>query len=107
MFSKNHIHVLLKDNKITLHMMAYMSFFSLRYENSDACFPNFGAARTPYLMYDVYTNDSKHRLCFPTLRCLHVDNLSNIGNPYFGGSIYSRALQMNKGNSTKINVFVF
>ena len=27
-------------------------------KNSDAGFPNFCAARTPYLMYDVYTNDS-------------------------------------------------
>ena len=44
-----------------------MYFCSLWYENSNACFPNVGAARTPYLMYDVYTNDSKHGLCFPTL----------------------------------------
>ena len=29
------------------------------------CFPNFGAARTPYLMYDVYTNDRLHGICFP------------------------------------------
>ena len=40
----------------------------LWYENSDACFPNFGAARTPYLMYDVYTNDSLHGVCFPTVK---------------------------------------
>ena len=24
-------------------------------------------ARTPYLMYDVYTNDSLHGVCFPTV----------------------------------------
>ena len=52
---------------ITLHMMAYTYFVSLLYENSDACFPNFGAVRTPYLMYDVYTNDSLHGVCFPTV----------------------------------------
>ena len=63
----NKCFLLLKDNNITLHMIAYMRFCSLCYENSNACFPNFGAARTPYLMYDVYTNDSKHGLCFPTL----------------------------------------
>ena len=50
-----------------MHMMAYTFFLSLKYKNSDAWFPNFGAARTPYLMYDIYTNDSKHGLCFPTL----------------------------------------
>ena len=37
MFSS--IHILLKDKAITLHMMAYTYFLSLRYENSDACFP--------------------------------------------------------------------
>ena len=31
---------------------------------SDASFPNFGAARIPYLMFDVNTNYSKHGLCF-------------------------------------------
>ena len=45
-------------------MTAYMYNFSLLYENSDACFPKFGAALTPYLMYNVYTNYSKHRLKF-------------------------------------------
>ena len=59
--------MLLKDNKITLHMMACMYFVSLWYENSDACFPNFGAARSPYLMHDVYTNDSLHGVCFLTV----------------------------------------
>ena len=48
-------------------MIAYMYFVSLWYENSDACFPNSGSARTPYLMYDVYTNDSIHGVCFPTV----------------------------------------
>ena len=71
MFSRKN--TLLKDNKITPHMIAYMYFCSLLYENNNACFPNFGAARTPYLMYDVYTNDSKHGLCFPTLKyLLHI-----------------------------------
>ena len=53
-----------------LHMIVYTYFYSLLYENSDACFLNFGAARTPYpmYMYDVYTKDSKHGLCFPTLK---------------------------------------
>ena len=44
-------------------------------ENSDACFPNFGAARTPYLMYDVYTNVSLvHGMCFPTVltNCIYT-----------------------------------
>ena len=27
----------------------------------------FGTARTPYLTYDVYTNDSLHGVCFPTV----------------------------------------
>ena len=58
------IQILLKDNNITLHMMVYMYFLPL-YENSDVCFPNFGAAQTTYLMYDVYTNDSLHEMCFP------------------------------------------
>ena len=31
------------------------------------CFPNFGTARTQYLMYYVYTNDSPHGVCFPTV----------------------------------------
>ena len=61
MFSRKRIS--LKYNTITLHMY----FCSFWYENSDACFLNFGAARTPYLMYDVYTNDSLHGLCFPTV----------------------------------------
>ena len=65
MFSS--IHILLKDNNIMLHMMAYTYFLSLRYANSDACFPKLGTARTSYLMYDVYTNDSKHGVCFPTV----------------------------------------
>ena len=65
MFSS--VQILLKDNNITLHMMAYTYFHSIWYENSDACFPNFGAARTPYLMYDVYTYDSLHGMCFPTV----------------------------------------
>ena len=60
-------HISLKDNNITLHMMAYTYFLPLRYENSDACFPNFGTARTPYHIYDVYTNDSPHGVCFPTV----------------------------------------
>ena len=51
-------------------MMVYTYFLPLRYENSDACFPNFGAAPTPDLMYDVYTNDSLHGVCFPTV--LHI-----------------------------------
>ena len=58
-------HILLKDNNITLHMMAYTYCLPLRCENSNACFPNFGTARTPYLIYDVYTNDSPHGVCFP------------------------------------------
>ena len=70
MFTRNHI--LLEDNHFTLHMMACMYFVPLLYENSDACFPNFCAARTPYLMYDVYTNDSLHGVCFPTV--VHVLN---------------------------------
>ena len=61
------VSILLNNNNITLHMMAYMYFVSLLYENSDVCFPNFGAARTPYLMYDIYTNDSLHRVCSPTV----------------------------------------
>ena len=55
------VQILLKDNNSTLHIMVYKLytyFLLLWYENSDACFPNFGAARTPYLMHDVYTNDS-------------------------------------------------
>ena len=31
------------------------------------CFPNFGAARTPYLKYDIYTYDSLHGVCFSTV----------------------------------------
>ena len=69
MFSRNHI--LLEDNHFTLHMMTCMYFVPLLYENNDACFPNFGAARTPYLMYDVYTNDSLHGVCFPTVTNVH------------------------------------
>ena len=65
MFSS--IHILLEDNNISLNMIAYTYFLFLKYKNSDAWFPNFGAARTRYLMYDVYTNDSKHGLCFLTL----------------------------------------
>ena len=61
------VQILLKDSNITLHMMVYTYFLPLLYENSDACFPNFVAARTPYLMYDVYTNDSLHGMCFPTV----------------------------------------
>ena len=60
-------HILLKDNKITLHMMVYTYVLPLFYENSDACFRNFGTSRTPYLIYDVYTNDSPHGVCFPTV----------------------------------------
>ena len=63
MFSRNHI--LLEDNHFTLHMMACMYLIPLLYENSDACFPNFGAARTPYLMYDVYTKKKLTRSVFP------------------------------------------
>ena len=48
-------------------MIGYTYFYSICYENRNACFPNFGAARTPYLMYDVYTNDSLHGMCFPTV----------------------------------------
>ena len=65
MFSS--VQILLKDNNITLHMMVYTYCLPLRYKNSDACFSNVGAARTPYLMYDVYTNDSLHGMCFPTV----------------------------------------
>ena len=36
-------------------------------------FPNFGTARTPYLIYDVYTNDSPHGVCFPTVCTVHVE----------------------------------
>ena len=65
------IHILLKGNNITLHMMTYGYFYYLWHENSDACFPNFRAARTPFLLYDVYTNDSKHGLvsrhCFSSV----------------------------------------
>ena len=39
-------------------------FFCLYDENSDVCFPNFGVAQTPYLMYEVYTNASLHG-CVP------------------------------------------
>ena len=60
-----------KRHNITLHMMAYTYFQSLLYENSDACFPNFGTAQTPYLMYDIYTNDSLHGVCFPTMLKSH------------------------------------
>ena len=60
--------ILLKDNNFTLHMMAYTYFLPLLYEKSDACFPNFCTARTPYLIYDVYTNDSPHGVCFPTVK---------------------------------------
>ena len=69
-------------------MITYMYFCSLLYENSGACFPTFGAARTPYLMYDLYTNDSKRELCFPTLlklrQCIDLkDHLSmNNGNNF-------------------------
>ena len=69
MFSS--IHILLEDNNITLHMMSYTCFLSLGYENSDACFPNFDTVRTPYLMYDVCTNDCLHGVCFPTVIMLH------------------------------------
>ena len=65
MFSS--VQILLKDSNITLHIIVYTNFYSLRYQNSGVCFPNFGAARTPYLMYDVYTNDSLHGVCFPTV----------------------------------------
>ena len=68
MFSR--VKILLKDSNITLHMIAYTYFYFLLYENSDACFPNFGSARTPYLMYDVYTNDSLHGMCFPTVNLI-------------------------------------
>ena len=66
-FFFSNIHILLRDNNITLHMMAYTYSLSLLYENSDVCFPNFGAARTLHLMYDVYTNDSLRGVCFPTV----------------------------------------
>ena len=65
MFSS--VQVLLKDSNIMLHMIEYTYFYALSYENSNACFPKFGAARTPYLMHDVYTNDSLHGMCFPTV----------------------------------------
>ena len=69
-------HILLKDNNITLHMMAHTYCLPSCYENSDACFPNFGTARTPYLIYDVYTNDSPHGVCFPTVYLLHILKLN-------------------------------
>ena len=65
MFSS--IHILLKDDNIKLNMMAYTYILSLWYENSDARFPKCGAGRTSYLMYDIYTNDSLHGVCFPTV----------------------------------------
>ena len=47
-------------------MIGY-TYFNFLYENIGTCFPNFGAARTPYLMYDVYAIDSPHGMCFPTV----------------------------------------
>ena len=43
------------------------------------CFPNFDAARTPYLMYDVYTNDSLHKVCFSTVILSHLKILVPTG----------------------------
>ena len=63
MFSRKHI--LLKYNNITLHMIAHMYFCSLRYGKKHiTCFPNFGAARTLYHMYDVNTR-YQTRTLFP------------------------------------------
>ena len=71
-------HILLKDNNITLHMMAYTYFLPLLYENSNACFPNFGTTRIPYLIYDVYTNDSPHGVCFPTVQLVPMKRFKNV-----------------------------
>ena len=60
------IHVM--DNNFILHMMVYVSKnFKLKYWNDTACFLKLGAVRTGTLMYDVYTNDRYHRLCFLTV----------------------------------------
>ena len=64
MFSR--IHILLKDNYITLHMMAYTYFFLYDMKIAMRIFQTL-VARTPYLMYDVYTNDSLHGVCFSTV----------------------------------------
>ena len=47
-------------------MITYVSVFKLKYLNGTACFLKFSANRTCTLMYDVYTNESYHRICFPT-----------------------------------------
>ena len=65
MFSS--VQILLKECNIALHMIGYTYFNFLLYENIGMCFPNFGAARTPYLMNDVYAIDSPHGMCFPTV----------------------------------------
>ena len=64
MFSS--VQILLKDSNITLHMIAYTYFILYDMKIARRVFRTFGAARTPYLMYDVYTNDSLHtRNVFP------------------------------------------
>ena len=64
MFSR--IHILLKDNYIALHMMAYTYFCLYDMKIAMRVFQTL-VARTPYLMYDVYTNDSLHGVCFLTV----------------------------------------
>ena len=60
-------------------MIAYTYFSFILYENRDACFPNFSSARTPYLMYDIYTNDRLHGMCFPTVYLHNITLHCEIG----------------------------
>ena len=45
----------------------------ITYINGIRYFPNFGSVRTVKFTCDVYTNDSLHGVCFPTV--IHADNM--------------------------------
>ena len=50
-----------------------ITFLFVSYKIVMVVFLNFdGAARTPYLMYDAYTNDSLHRVCLPIVIMLDL-----------------------------------